>query len=80
MIVGSGLGSRRKFIIYRRNLYKLFIWVVVKKKSWVGTVMIFMYLNSDSFIIVDLYLRYLREWQEMLYQVMSVILKKNWYY
>ena len=57
MIVGSG----RKFIIYRRNLYKLFIWVVVKKKSWVGTVMIFMYLNSDSFIIVDLYLRYLRE-------------------
>ena len=34
--LGSGRGSRRKVRVYRRNLYKLFIWVLskVQKVRW----------------------------------------------
>ena len=60
--LGSSTGSRRKVRVYRRNLDKLFIWVLVKKKKLDGHCHdLHMCPNSDIFKVADLYLGQLGE-------------------
>ena len=55
--LGSSTESRRKVRVYRRNWYKLFIWVLVKKKKLGGHYHdLHMCPNLDIFKVVDLYL------------------------
>ena len=53
--LGSGTGSGRKVRVYRQNLYKLFIWVLVKKKrSGIYCHDLHRSPNSDIFKVADL--------------------------
>ena len=60
--LGSSTGSRQKVRVYRRNLYKIFVWVQVKNKKLGGRCHdLHMCPNSDIFKVADLYLGHLGE-------------------
>ena len=48
--LGSSTGSCRKVRVYRRNLYKLFIWVLVKRKRRVDIGLICTCVRIQTFL------------------------------